>query len=65
MRAMETTPAASLNEGEDVALVRRAPWEINQAPILITSKLVPSATRSLLDLSLQYFLQLWTEPLIE
>ena len=29
MRAIETTPAASLNVGEEVALVGRAQWETN------------------------------------
>ena len=34
MRAMETTPAASPNVGEEVTLVGRAQWKINQPPSL-------------------------------
>ena len=39
MRAMETTPAASLNAGEELALVQRAfseEWEENSQTILLT-----------------------------
>jgi hypothetical protein len=42
MRAVETTPAASLNAGEELSpiLVGRAQWKINQPPPLkITSEL--------------------------
>jgi len=34
MRAMETTPTASLNTGEEVALVGRAQLETNRATLL-------------------------------
>ena len=34
MRAVETTPAASPNVGEEVTLVERAQWKINQPPSL-------------------------------
>jgi hypothetical protein len=33
MRAMETTPAASLNTGEGVGFVGRAQWETNRATL--------------------------------